>query len=814
MKLKNPLLSAAVAVVASLFLASSVGFAQAPARKAFGKGNPFQVEELPPGKLKNQLQSIPLQAREKAMSWLHTFRFGGFDAAEHLRVDNGGGIYIVCPDNHGNCDGHSHGPAKSGEPDDSSGATGSVAPESAQPLDPPTANISVSASAPPIYSSRPGATRHIYLDFNGGIVTGTAWNNNIDYGNVSSWNVRAWSQDADRTTFNDAEQAWMRRIWQRLAEDYAPFDVNVTTDVAYDPANYTGNKDNVGWLMICETTDANGVTLPTSGVGGVAYVGVFGNSTYSPTYQPAWVTSTNGGGNEAIVAEAASHEMGHNMGLSHDGTSTLGYYGGHAATTSAPSWGPIMGTGYNQNVSQWSKGEYSDADQLQDDLSIMSARVPYRTDDHGNSFANATACVATNNAFSQSGNIERTSDPDTFSFTTGPGAITLTANSFRCDADTWGGNLDIQLELYDSSQTLVTSSNPAADTNASISTTVAVAGTYYLVLKPTAAGTPLVGTPSGYTVYGSLGQYTISATVQPFDPPLGLTGISPSSGDAGSTVTVDISGTKLSANTVVKLKRQSRPDIAGASVEMIGSTLRCQFDLTGASSGAWDVVATNPDLATATLPAAFTVIAVPTTLWSENFDGTVTGWTSQAVSGTPNTWDVVTTASQSPDKSYFADGPSSTSVAHLISPQISIPTDSANLQIEFWHRYSLQSGRDGGRLSLSLNNGAWFDVTSSGSGAAFTLNGYNIPMAPVAGPALSPASRHGRARPTACLLGRRSISTTSRNTRVRTCASAGKSPPTARPPAPAGIWTASRCLETPPCQTSPPSAPPPPAPPP
>jgi hypothetical protein len=26
-------------------------------------------------------------------------------------VDNGGGIYIVCPDDHGSCDGHSHGPA-------------------------------------------------------------------------------------------------------------------------------------------------------------------------------------------------------------------------------------------------------------------------------------------------------------------------------------------------------------------------------------------------------------------------------------------------------------------------------------------------------------------------------------------------------------------------------------------------------------------------------------------------------------------------------------------------------------------------------
>ena len=162
---------------------------------------------------------------------------------------------------------------------------------------------------------------------------------------------------------------------------------------------------------------------------------------------------------------------------------------------------------------------------------------------------------------------------------------------------------------------------------------------------------------------------------------------------------------------------------------MIGSTLRCQFNLTGAAAGLWSLFASNPDLETATLPDAFTVIAVPTTLWSENFDGTVTGWASQAVSGTSNSWSLTTTRSYSPSKSYFAAGPSTSSVAYLISPSISIPSGPANLQIEFWHRYDLQSIRDGGRLSLSLDGGSWFDVTDGNSGAAFTLNGYNTTMA-------------------------------------------------------------------------------------
>ena len=37
------------------------------------------------------------------------------------------------------------------------------------------------------------------------------------------------SLDGDLGTFNDTEREQIQSIWQRVAEDYAPFDVDVTT---------------------------------------------------------------------------------------------------------------------------------------------------------------------------------------------------------------------------------------------------------------------------------------------------------------------------------------------------------------------------------------------------------------------------------------------------------------------------------------------------------------------------------------------------------------------------------------------------------
>ena len=210
-----------------------------------------------------------------------------------------------------------------------------------------------------------------------------------------------------------------------------------------------------------------------------------------------------------------------------------------------------------------------------------------------------------------------------------------------------------------------------------------------------------------------------AAAVEPPPPPLSIASITPSNGLPGA-VTVDLTGAGFEAGTAVKLTRAGQSDIQATGEQLIGESLRCQLNLTGAVAGVWNVVATNPDLETATLTNAFTVIGA---LWAEAFDGTVSGWTSQATTGS-NTWSLVTTASHSPTKSYFAPAPATKSTVALISPTIAIPANASNMQLSFWHSYTLQNARDGGKLDFSIDGGAWFDVTASNSGLSFASNGY------------------------------------------------------------------------------------------
>ncbi|WP_216905048.1 zinc-dependent metalloprotease, partial [Synechococcus sp. CCY 9618] len=74
------------------------------------------------------------------------------------------------------------------------------------------------------------------------------------------------------------------------------------------------------------------------------------------------------------AAATASHEVGHTLGLTHDGAGSTEYYAGHGGT-GPTSWGTILGAPYlgdDENLTQWSKGEYYGANNSQDDLAVIT----------------------------------------------------------------------------------------------------------------------------------------------------------------------------------------------------------------------------------------------------------------------------------------------------------------------------------------------------------------------------------------------------------------------------------------------------------
>jgi Domain of unknown function (DUF4114)/Metallo-peptidase family M12B Reprolysin-like/Calx-beta domain len=353
-----------------------------------------------------------------------------------------------------------------------------------------------------LLSSLAGANQTIYLDFDGNTTVGTSWNNSYTAG--AAIVTPGYSIDSDTTTFTAEELTAIQSIWQRVAEDFSPFNVNVTTTAPTD----------INDLIKSGTTDSRwGVRVAIGGsstdwfgasAGGVAYLNSFNLNSDTPAFV---FENQLGNGNEKYTAEAISHEIGHTLGLNHDGriTPVEGYYAGQG--TGDTGWAPIMGVGYYQNLSQWSKGEYTAANNTEDDLQIITTKngFGYRVDDTGNTLATAKALSISGGSVSGNGTIERNTDVDFYSFVAGAGAINL-----NIDPASRGANLDILAELYSADGTFIASSNPTTLLSANISTTLATAGVYYLKIDGVGAGDPLA---TGYSEYGSLGQYFISGNV-------------------------------------------------------------------------------------------------------------------------------------------------------------------------------------------------------------------------------------------------------------------------------------------------------------
>jgi hypothetical protein len=329
--------------------------------------------------------------------------------------------------------------------------------------------------------SLPGAAGCVMLDFDGYyMAAGNLWNNGNPINAAPS----------------GVSDAGILEQWEVVAEDYRPFNINITTSEAVFNS-YPKNRRMRAVITPTETA--------APGFGGVAYIGSFNWD----NDVPCWVFAL---GNK-YGGEATSHEIGHTFDLQHDGRRTTpdaeGYFGGLEGTP----WAPIMGVGYYRPVSQWSKGEYNLANNQQDDLaSITNPKfgVGYRVDDHSNSIVNATTLTTNTSGvvIQKNGVITNEADIDFFTFTTGGGNVVLNINTVSRH-----GNLDIQGKVYNlNGEQLWSYTNTVAGAlNATVSMNI-VAGKYYVSVDGTSAGSAASG---GYSAYASIGSYTITGTIPP-----------------------------------------------------------------------------------------------------------------------------------------------------------------------------------------------------------------------------------------------------------------------------------------------------------
>jgi hypothetical protein len=303
----------------------------------------------------------------------------------------------------------------------------------------------------------------MYLDFDGRVIEDTAWNTL-----GTPFTVPPYSHDSD-PAFDNVDKIWAKQIWAQVAEDYRPFNINVTT---IEPEG-----------------DAIVVAIGGQCTPACPEYGAWITHDYDT---PVIVAGNNWGGYPRYVGGYVSYATARMFGLhkdgtvAHDGFPATEYYGGHGG---ANGWGSIAGRSIQQPVTQWSKGEYPHANNFEDDIAILTSILGARPD--------------------QQGIIETQDDTDVYTFHSSGGMVTIDVDG------AYAGNLNIGWELRRANGALYALESPVNSLDATASVWLSP-GNYELhisgVAQPAVYDVASDQFHAGNSDYGSLGAYTVNIT--------------------------------------------------------------------------------------------------------------------------------------------------------------------------------------------------------------------------------------------------------------------------------------------------------------
>ncbi len=182
-------------------------------------------------------------------------------------------------------------------------------------------------------SSKPGAAHTIYLDFDGHFETTWA----SDGWTFSNVTTTPFDTNGNTSVLTYSERWKINEIWQRVAEDFAPFDVNVTT---IDPGGWNvpdgrlmrvafgGHKTDMAVASNSANSQADWNANANSGY---ASIGSFTNGQPNVCYvftadiidwandgTQDWNGRAMLGREAEYMANVATHEVGHTMNLVHN----------------------------------------------------------------------------------------------------------------------------------------------------------------------------------------------------------------------------------------------------------------------------------------------------------------------------------------------------------------------------------------------------------------------------------------------------------------------------------------------------------------